>query len=176
MVRKLKNIELNRLSPEEFREAKKKRVFVLLDNVRSMLNVGSVFRTCDAFAVSHLYLGGITGKPPHREITKSAIGAEQSVSWSHHPSSAELVRKLREEGVRVLAIEQTDRSMELQNVRLEATGSVLLVFGNEVDGVSEEVLEFCDDFVEIPQYGTKHSLNISVSAGIAIWEIQKQLP
>jgi len=175
MVRKLKNIELNRLSPEEFRKTEKKKVSVLLDNVRSMLNVGSVFRTCDAFAVSHLYLGGITGTPPHREITKSAIGAELSVDWSHTKSVAETIAKLKETGTRVVAVEQTDQSIEIQNLEVERGEDILLVFGNEVDGVSNEVLSLCDDFVEIPQYGTKHSLNVSVSAGIAIWEIQKKI-
>ena len=175
MVRKLKNIELNRLSPEEFRKTEKKKVSVLLDNVRSMLNVGSVFRTCDAFAVSHLYLGGITGTPPHREITKSAIGAELSMEWSHTKSAVETIVKLKETGTRVVAVEQTDQSIEIQDLAVESGKDILLVFGNEVDGVSDDVLALCDDFVEIPQYGTKHSLNVSVSAGIAIWEIQKKI-
>jgi len=140
-----------------------------------MLNVGSVFRTCDAFAVSHLYLGGITGSPPHREITKSAIGAELSMNWSHDPSSTRIIEELKKTGVRIIAMEQTDHSIDIRDLKLSAEDEVLLIFGNEVDGVSDDVLALCDDYVEIPQFGTKHSLNISVSAGIAIWEAQNKL-
>jgi len=175
MARKLKNIELNRLSLEEFKAAPKKRVSVLLDNIRSMLNIGSVFRTSDAFAVEHIYLCGITATPPHREITKTAIGAERSVDWSYTESIVECLQNLKEQGFKIIGIEQTDKSLSLDNYRVDPQDKIVLIFGNEVNGISDEALNFCDEFIEIPQYGTKHSLNISVSAGIALWEIQKQL-
>lgn len=173
MPRKLKNIELNRLSVDEFRKAEKLPISVVLDNVRSMLNVGSVFRTSDAFRIDKLYLCGITAKPPHRDITKTAIGAENSVNWQHFDDVLDVVKSLKSDGYSVLAIEQTDASVELQKMDFQSYDKVALVFGNEVDGVSDAVISECDACVEIPQFGTKHSLNISVCAGVVLWEVAK---
>ncbi|MCB9246209.1 MAG: RNA methyltransferase [Flavobacteriales bacterium] len=173
MVRKLKNIELRRFTPEAYSDAPKKNLIVLLDNVRSMLNVGSVFRTCDAFAIRKLYLCGITAKPPHREITKTAIGAELSVDWEYAPSAVDLISDLKGKGMRIVAIEQTDQSVSLDQIEFQDDLVRVLIFGNEVDGVSDAVLSLCDEFVEIPQFGTKHSLNISVSAGVVLWHFQQ---
>lgn len=171
MTRKLKNIELNRPTVEEYKGQKKFTVCVLLDNVRSMLNVGSVFRTCDALNVEKLFLGGITAKPPHREITKTAIGAENSVDWEHIVDPVKLVRTLKSEGWTIMALEQTDTSKDILNSGVDYSGKLLIVMGNEVSGVSDEVLNECDEILEIPQFGTKHSFNVSVSTGIALWEI-----
>jgi 23S rRNA (guanosine2251-2'-O)-methyltransferase len=171
MIRKLKNIELNRPTLEEYKEQKKFTVAVLLDNVRSMLNVGSVFRTCDALNVEKLFLGGITAKPPHREITKTAIGAENSVNWEHVSDPVNLVRTLKESGWKIMALEQTDSSVDILNGGVDYSGKVLIIMGNEVHGVADDVLAECDQILEIPQYGTKHSFNVSVSTGIALWEI-----
>ena len=175
MARKLKNIELNRFSFEEFKDAPKKRVSVLLDNIRSMLNIGSVFRTSDAFAIEHIYLCGITAKPPHREITKTAIGAEKSVDWTYAESVSECIKSLKSRGHWIIGVEQMDNSIMLDQYTPPNDQPIVLIFGNEVSGLSDETVELCDEFIEIPQYGTKHSLNISVSAGVALWEIQKQL-
>lgn len=171
MIRKLKNIELNRPTVKEYKNQKKFTVSVLLDNVRSMLNVGSIFRTCDALNVEKLYLGGITAKPPHREITKTAIGAENSVDWQHVEDATKLVRTLKDDGWRIMALEQTTGSLDILNDPVDYSGKILLIFGNEVSGVADELLELCNEVLEIPQYGTKHSFNVSVSAGIALWEV-----
>jgi len=171
MIRKLKNTELNRPTIEEYKSQKKFTVSVLLDNVRSMLNVGSVFRTCDALNIQTLYLGGITAKPPHREITKSAIGAENSVKWEHVEDQVNLVRSLKSEGWKVMALEQCDKSVDILTPEIDYSGKVLVVMGNEINGVSDEILAECDHVLEIPQFGTKHSFNVSVSTGIALWEI-----
>lgn len=173
MPRKLKNIELNRLTVDEFKNASKLPICVVLDNVRSMLNVGSVFRTSDAFRIEQLLLCGITATPPHRDITKSAIGAEQAVDWQHFPSTVEAIKDLKSKGYVVLAIEQTDNSIMIDQYQFRDTEKCALVFGNEVEGVSDEVIALCDDVLEIPQLGTKHSLNISVCAGVVIWEAAK---
>lgn len=175
MARKLKNIELNRLTPEEFIATPKRKVSVLLDNIRSMHNVGSFFRTCDAFAVAKLYLCGITAQPPHREITKSALGSDKSVDWEYHKNGVELINQLKRERKFIVGVEQTDQSNLLQNVSLGNQEHIVLIFGNEVEGISDQHLALCDLFVEIPQYGTKHSLNVSVSAGIVLWESLKWL-
>lgn len=158
---------------EAYSNAPKKNILVVLDDVRSMLNVGSVFRTCDAFAIQKMYLCGITAKPPHREITKTALGAELSVPWEYEPDAGELIRKLKMEGMHIVAIEQTSASVLLNEVHYDDDVPRVLIFGNEVDGVSDAVLSLCDEFVEIPQFGTKHSLNIAVSAGIALWHFQQ---
>jgi 23S rRNA (guanosine2251-2'-O)-methyltransferase len=173
MIRKLKNIELNRPTLGEYKEQKKFTVSVLLDNVRSMLNVGSVFRTCDALNVEKLFLGGITATPPHREITKTAIGAENSVEWEHVADPVNLVQTLKQEGWRIMALEQTDSSVDILTGGVDFSGKVLIVMGNEVHGVSDDILAECDVVLEIPQFGTKHSLNVSVSTGIALWEIMR---
>lgn len=173
MPRKLKNIELNRLTVDEFKIAQKLPICIVLDNVRSMLNVGSVFRTSDAFRIEQLYLCGITATPPHRDITKSAIGAEQSVNWQYGKHTEEVVSDLKSEGYIVVAIEQTDNSVGLNSYEFSPNKKYALVFGNEVEGVSDEVIALCDQVIDIPQLGTKHSLNISVCAGLTIWEAAK---
>lgn len=168
-MRKLKTSELGRLSTEEFKAASKFPVMVVLDNVRSMHNVGSVFRSSDAFRCSGIYLCGITACPPHREIRKTAIGAETSVDWRYFEDTREAVLNLREKGYKIFGIEQTENSVQLQDMDFKG-GKVAFVFGNEIDGVLADVLEICDACIEIPQLGTKHSLNISVACGIVLWE------
>lgn len=173
-VRKLRNIELNRLSPDAFKNTEKAPLAVVLDNVRSMSNVGSVFRTCDCLGIGILYLCGITGKPPHREIHKTSLGAEQSIEWKYFEHTADAIRELKQNGYTIAALEQTDRSTDIRD--FEVTGQPLaIVLGNEVEGVQSGVLDVCDEFIEIPQFGTKHSFNVAVSAGIAVWEIMKRL-
>jgi tRNA G18 (ribose-2'-O)-methylase SpoU len=167
--RKLHNEELHRLSLEEYREAGKLPVVVVLDNARSQHNIGSVFRTADAFRVERLFLCGITAVPPHREIHKTALGAEESVAWEHAAETVDVVRRLREEGYTVVAVEQAEGSVPLDGHRLEPGGRYAFIFGNEVRGVSQEVVELADYCLEVPQFGTKHSLNLSVTTGIVLW-------
>jgi len=167
--------ELGRLSVEEFRSSKKIPVVILLDNVRSLHNVGSAFRTADAFACDRIILTGITGTPPHREIHKTALGAEESVTWEYSQSPEDAVSKLKEAGFRIVVIEQTTASRPLSQYKALADDRLCVVFGNEIHGVSEAVLEMADEAVQIPQAGTKHSLNIAVCAGIVCWELFKQL-
>lgn len=174
-MKKLKLDELGRITINEFKQADKLQVCIVLDNIRSLHNVGSSFRTADAFRVSHLYLTGITGTPPHREIEKTALGATSSVSWSYHEHSDALVQHLRNEGWKIVVIEQTDESLPLQQFPFTQHEKICLVFGNEVDGVSDAVIEHADVAVEIPQAGTKHSLNISVCLGIVTWEMYRHL-
>ena len=167
---------MHRLSVEEFRKSEKLPLTVVLDNVRSQNNIGSVFRTADAFRVEHIDLCGITATPPHRDIHKTALGAEESVAWSYHEDTADCLRALKERGYTVYAVEQVDDSIKLGNSKFEIQNSkVAIVFGNEVEGVQESLLPLCDGFLEIPQYGTKHSLNISCAAAIVIWEMFKML-
>jgi len=168
-VKKLVGAALQRLSVDEFKQANKWPFAVVLDNVRSMNNVGSVMRTCDAFLCDSLYLCGITAKPPHRDITKTAIGAENSVNWIYSQSAMDIVLSLKEQGFLVYAVEQTSDSVMLQNMQFNQT-PVAFVFGNEIDGVDEAVIKACDGVIEIPQLGTKHSFNISVSCGMLLWE------
>lgn len=168
-MKKLVGAALQRLSVDEFKQANKWPFAVVLDNVRSMNNVGSVMRTCDAFLCDSLYLCGITAKPPHRDITKTAIGAENSVNWIYSQSAMDAVLSLKEQGFLVYAVEQTSDSVMLQNMQFNQT-SVAFVFGNEIDGVDEAVIKACDGVIEIPQLGTKHSFNISVSCGMLLWE------
>ncbi len=167
-MRKLRSIEMNRMSVEEFHEAEKMPLIVVLDDVRSMYNIGSVFRTADAFRVEAIYLCGITATPPHPEIHKTALGGEDSVKWEYFPTALEAVRRLHEKGYKVFAVEQCEGSMKLGDEEQE--GPTAVVFGNEVKGVHQEVIDECDGCLEIPQYGTKHSLNVSVTAGIVIWK------
>lgn len=167
--------ELERISVAEFKEAKKLPVSILLDNVRSLHNVGSVFRTADAFRFEKIYLTGITGTPPHREIHKTALGATDSVAWEYAEQPGQMTRRLKEEGYKIVAVEQTTESVPLHHFRVMKDERICLVFGNEVHGVSEEVIEIADQGIEIPQVGTKHSLNISVCVGIIGWEIFKQI-
>jgi 23S rRNA (guanosine2251-2'-O)-methyltransferase len=174
MARKLGNAELGRLTEEMFRAAHKLPVTVVLDNVRSLSNVGSVFRTCDAFRVDRIVLCGITGKPPDREIEKTALGATRTVSWEYVKDTTEAVLSLRRDGCRCFAIEQAEGSTSLDAFRPDG-GALAFVFGNEVYGVSQEVVNLCDGVVEIPQSGSKHSLNVSVSAGIVLWDVSCKL-
>jgi 23S rRNA (guanosine2251-2'-O)-methyltransferase len=174
-MKKLKLDELGRISVDEFKAAEKLPISVVLDNVRSLHNVGSAFRTTDAFRFEKIYLTGITGTPPHREIEKTALGATQSVAWEYAESTAELIRKLKNYGYTIIIIEQTSSSVQLQQFTPEAGSKYCLVFGNEVNGVSEDAIQFGDLAIEIPQFGTKHSLNISVCLGIVTWEFFKKL-
>jgi 23S rRNA (guanosine2251-2'-O)-methyltransferase len=170
-MRKLKLEQLGRLSVDEFRAAKKIPVCIFLDNVRSLHNVGSAFRTGDAFSVEKLVLTGITGVPPHREIEKTALGATSSVPWKYYENAGEAAKELKADGWRIVVVEQTNESVPLQKFPAESGHKLCLVFGNEINGVSEEVMEHADVALEIPQSGTKHSLNISVCVGIVVWEI-----
>ena len=174
-MRKLKITEMNRLTPEAFRESKKIPLIVVLDHVRSLNNVGSVFRTSDAFRVEAIYLCGITARPPHPEIHKTALGAEESVDWIYFEDTHLAVDKLKNEGYEVCAIEQAQGSIMLDKLLLDNTKKYAVVLGNEVKGVQQSVVDNCNYCIEIPQYGTKHSLNVSVTAGIVIWDFFKQL-
>lgn len=176
MVRKLRNLELNRLSVDEFKDSTKWPVVVVLDNVRSMSNVGSVFRTCDAFNVQEIYLCGITPTPPHREISKTAIGAELAVNWKYASTVESVVISLKQEGWKVIGVEQTTSSLSLEDWLPHDDEKIALIFGHEIDGISDTVIPHCDHFIAIPQFGTKHSLNVAVCAGIVMWQaIQNQL-
>jgi len=164
------------MSVDEFKESEKMPLVVVLDDVRSMYNVGSVFRTSDAFRVAAIHLCGITAQPPHAEIHKTALGAEDSVDWEYFPSAKESVRALQEQGFKVFAVEQAEGSTMLQNLSLgNDNGKYAIVMGNEVKGVNQEVVDMCDGCIEIPQFGTKHSLNVSTTAGIVIWEFAKKV-
>ena len=183
-MRKLRTIEMNRLSVDAFKEAPKMPLIVVLDDVRSMYNIGSVFRTSDAFRVEAVYLCGITARPPHPEIHKTALGGEDSVTWRYFATAQEAVEELHRNNYHVFAIEQCEGSTLLQELKIENSPSSFLlppsskyavVFGNEVKGVHQEVVDQCDGCIEIPQFGTKHSMNVSVTAGIVIWEFARQL-
>jgi len=169
-MRKLKITELKRLSPEDFKRTEKIPVIVVLDNVRSLHNVGSVFRTSDAFLIEAIYLCGITATPPHPEIHKTALGAENTVEWLYFENTLDAVRLLKQKSYHILAVEQAENSIPLHKFRLEKR-RYAVIFGNEVKGIEQEVMDCCDACIEIPQFGTKHSLNVSVAAGIVIWEI-----
>lgn len=171
MVRKLKNIELNRLSVDEYRKTGKFPVVVVLDDVRSMHNVGSIFRTADAFKVQAVYLCGITGTPPHKEIHKTALGSELSVEWKHFATITDAITELKAEGYTVAGLEQTEKSILLNEWEIENHPKIALIAGSEVDGISQQAVDLCDVLVEIPQFGTKHSLNVSVATAVALWEI-----
>jgi tRNA G18 (ribose-2'-O)-methylase SpoU len=175
MNRKLSMLELNRLTPEAYKAQSKTPIILVLDNIRSALNVGSAFRTADSFALAGVYLCGITATPPHREIMKTAIGATESVDWQYFETTIEAVEHLKNDGFTVFAIEQVTKKTWLQDVRVKSDEKYALIFGNEVKGVSNDVFPLVDDCIEIPQFGTKHSLNISVSAGIVIWEFFRQM-
>lgn len=170
-MRKLDNSELGRKSVEEFRSLEKLPIAIVLDNVRSAYNVGSVFRTADAFPVEKIYLCGITAYPPHKEILKTALGATETVTWKHSKSTLEVIHELKATGYKVYAVEQAEGSIILGNFKLQTPNFKLaLVFGHEVDGVQQDVMDICDGCIEIPQGGTKHSLNIAVSTGVVLWE------
>jgi tRNA G18 (ribose-2'-O)-methylase SpoU len=165
---------MHRLSVEQFKEAKKLPLIVVLDDIRSLYNVGSVFRSCDAFRVEAIYLCGITATPPNAEIHKTALGGEDSVDWKYFASADEAVAKLHEDGYYVYSIEQVEGSTKLQTLQLEQGRKYAVVLGNEVKGVHQSVVDASDDCLEIPQFGTKHSLNVSVTAGIIVWEFAKR--
>lgn len=174
-MRKLIITELNRLSVEEFKQTEKIPLIVVLDNIRSLNNIGSVFRTSDAFVVEAIYLCGITATPPNAEIHKTALGAEDSVEWKYYVDTNEAVSHLKDNGYTVYAIEQVENSLSLEDISLDKSKKYAVVLGNEVKGVQQSVVDACHNTIEIPQYGTKHSLNISVTAGIIIWDFFKQL-
>ena len=175
MVRKLSMAELHRKSVEEFKQADKIPLVVVMDNIRSMHNVGSVFRTADAFLLRSIYLCGYTPRPPHRDIHKTALGATETVDWHYFPTTLQAVGVLKGEGYRIYAAEQAEGSLALNHLEIPAGEKLAVIFGNEVEGVSSEVIEQCDGCLEIPQWGMKHSLNISVAAGIVLWELARQL-
>ncbi len=170
-MRKLTNDELNRKSVTEFRASEKSPFLIVLDNVRSLNNVGSIFRTADAFLVEAVWLCGITATPPHREIHKTALGATESVEWKYFESSSEAVRLLKERGYTIVSVEQAEGAVSLDRFAAEPGRRYALVFGHEIRGVTEEVVNLSDACIEIPQYGTKHSFNVAVSAGIVLWEL-----
>ena len=172
-MRKLLNRELGRKSIEQYRKSEKSLFAIVLDNLRSHNNVGSVFRTADAFLTPKIYLCGITARPPHRDIQKTALGATESVAWEYYEKTLDAVGELKEKGYKIIGIEQTQDSVELQNFVVEKDQRYALVFGHEVDGVAQEVIDQCDMCVEIPQFGTKHSFNIAVSTGIVLWELNR---
>jgi len=175
LPRKILNDELGRLSVEEFKAAPKNEIVVILDNIRSRNNVGSVFRTADAFLVKEIILGGITPIPPHRDIYKTALGATDSVKWQHSNDLNAFIENLKKIGYKVYAIEQVEQSISLSDFTVKANEKVAIIFGSEVGGVHQELVDLVDASVEIPQFGTKHSLNISVSVGVVLWEILKQM-
>jgi len=170
-VRKIKNSELNRLTVEGFKAAKKSPLIVILDNVRSLNNVGSIFRSADAFRIQHIYLCGITATPPHKDIQKTALGSTEAVDWSYAKDTLAVVEKLQSVNVKVMAIEQAENATVLQDFYPNNQSIYALVFGHEVKGVNQAVVNQCDGVIEIPQYGTKHSLNIAVSGGVVLWDL-----
>ncbi len=174
-MRKLKNEELDRKSVEEYRSGKKLPLVVVLDDVRSMHNIGSVFRTSDAFLVEKILLCGITAQPPHREITKTALGATDSVEWKYYSTVLEAVNELKNQGYKILCIEQAEGSIELAEFIPQEKTKYAVVFGNEVNGVSQSAIDSCNYCLEIPQFGTKHSFNISVTAGIVLYDLSKKI-
>ncbi len=171
-VRKLFLEELNRVGREEYREIPKVPAIVVLDNIRSGMNIGSVFRTCDAFSIEKVILTGISATPPHKEILKAGLGANETVEWEYYSRSEDAVIKLKERGYKCIGIEQTDKSIMISDYTFEFP--LAIIMGNEVSGISDELLDLMDDFVEIPQFGTKHSLNVAVCAGIVLWELAKK--
>jgi 23S rRNA (guanosine2251-2'-O)-methyltransferase len=174
-MRKLLNKELERKSVEQYKSSDKAPFVVVLDNVRSRSNVGSVFRTSDAFLVEKVFLCGITATPPDPEIRKTALGATESVPWKYFEETSDAIDSLKREGYLILGIEQVDQSFELQNFTPEKSRKYALVFGHEINGVKQEIIDLCDYCIEIPQFGTKHSFNIAVSAGIVLWELSSKL-
>jgi 23S rRNA (guanosine2251-2'-O)-methyltransferase len=174
-MRKLQTRELERKSVDQFIKSQKSPFIIVLDNVRSQSNIGSIFRTADAFLTEAIYLCGITATPPHREIQKTALGATESVTWKYFSKTSDAIKELRNSGYGIIGIEQTEGSVELQNIVIRNGGKYALVFGHEVYGVDQEIINICDYCVEIPQFGTKHSFNIAISVGIVLWELNKNL-
>ncbi|WP_190811180.1 RNA methyltransferase [Flagellimonas sp. S3867] len=175
MKRKLENSELARLDVEGFKNVEKNPIILILDNIRSLNNIGSVFRTADAFLIKKIYLCGITASPPHKDIRRTALGATESVDWEYKQSTLELVKELQADNAKVIAIEQAEDAIMLHDFDIVSDQIMAFVFGNEVKGVSQEVVSACDIVLEIPQFGTKHSLNISVSAGVVVWDIWSKI-
>ena len=174
-MRKLENRELERKSVGDFKEATKTPLIIVLDDIRSLHNIGSVFRTADAFLIEKIYLCGITAIPPNKEIHKTALGATETVAWEYQKDVTAVIENLKKEGVSVFAVEQVEKAIFLQDFTVEPTKKYALIFGNEVFGVAQKAIEFCDGSIEIPQLGTKHSLNISVSAGIVVWDLFQKI-
>jgi len=170
-MRKLKNSELDRLSVDDFKAVEKTPIIIVLDNIRSLNNIGSVFRTSDAFLIEKIYLCGITATPPHKDIHKTALGSTDTVSWEYVENTMDLIEKLKEDKVKICAIEQAENATMLNEFSVEKKTKYALVFGNEVKGVAQDVVSASDSVIEIPQFGTKHSLNISVSCGVVIWDV-----
>ena len=170
-MKKLKNSELSRLSIDEFKNSSKTPVIVILDNIRSAHNVGSVFRTCDAFLIDKIILCGITAIPPNKEIRKTALGSSESVDWRYYKNTEEVIMKLKKKDYQIIAVEQANKSIKLESFRPENEKKYAIIFGNEIKGISQKIIDNSDTVIEIPQFGTKHSLNVSVSAGIVIWDI-----
>jgi tRNA G18 (ribose-2'-O)-methylase SpoU len=175
-MRKLLNQELERKSVEQFRETEKAPFIIVLDNVRSHSNVGSIFRTADAFLTESIYLCGITSCPPHREIQKTALGATESVAWKYFSETSAAINELKGKEYIIIGVEQAEGSIALQEIKIEDSRKYALIFGHEVKGVDQDILNLCDLCVEIPQFGTKHSFNIAVSVGIVLWEMNKKRP
>jgi tRNA G18 (ribose-2'-O)-methylase SpoU len=173
-MRKLENSELERKSIADFKESQKTPLILVLDDIRSLHNIGSVFRTADAFLIEKIILCGITATPPNKEIHKTALGATETVTWEHHQDVLEVIADLKKENIITLAIEQVESAVFLQDFKVDKNQKYALIFGNEVYGVAQEAVALCDGCIEIPQLGTKHSLNISVSAGIVVWDLFKQ--
>ncbi|MGV7106823.1 RNA methyltransferase [Flavobacterium sp. U410] len=174
-MRKLANEELNRISKDEFKQAEKTPILVILDDIRSLHNIGSVFRTSDAFLLEKIYLCGITATPPNKEIHKTALGATDTVTWEYAKDVLEVIQKLKDENVKIYSVEQTENSIMLNDFQVETQERYALIFGNEVKGVSQQAIDLSEGVIEIPQLGSKHSLNISVSAGIVIWDLFQKL-
>ena len=175
-MKKLKNSELNRIDVKSFKSIKKTPLIVVLDNIRSLNNIGSIFRTCDAFLVSKIYLCGITAKPPNRKINKTALGSTDSVEWEYFKSTIKLIEKLKSEGVKIWSIEQVERAQKLNYIeKIDSKLKHAIVFGNEIRGVDQKIIDISENTIEIDQYGTKHSLNVSVAAGIVIWKFYNSL-
>ncbi len=170
-MRKLKLEELNRVDVDTFKQQDKIAVSVILDNIRSAHNVGSIFRTCDGFAIEHIYLCGITARPPHKEINKTAIGATMSVDWSYNENITKVISDLKLRGYKILGMEQTNNTVSLQDLNIDPAQKYVIILGNEVEGVSDEAIALLDQAVEIPQFGTKHSFNVSVCAGICLYSL-----
>ena len=175
-MKKLKNSELNRIDVKSFKSIKKTPLIVVLDNIRSLNNIGSIFRTCDAFLVSKIYLCGITAKPPNRKINKTALGSTDSVEWEYFKSTIKLIEKLKSEGVKIWSIEQVEKAQKLNYIeKIDCKLKHAIVFGNEIKGVDQKIIDISENTIEIDQYGTKHSLNVSVAAGIVIWKFYNSL-
>tara|TARA_Y100001980_G_C14511860_1_gene287306 strand:+ start:42 stop:572 length:531 start_codon:yes stop_codon:yes gene_type:complete len=175
-MKKLKNSELNRIDVKSFKSIKKTPLIVVLDNIRSLNNIGSIFRTCDAFLVSKIYLCGITAKPPNRKINKTALGSTDSVEWEYFKSTIKLIEKLKSEDVKIWSIEQVERAQKLNDIeKIDSKLKHAIVFGNEIKGVDQKIIDISENTIEIDQYGTKHSLNVSVAAGIVIWKFYNSL-